>query len=124
MDTPAGWSLAAKLKHATLMSATPPGYVDLDSHVIFRIDGRSPLSRVLVHWDEFTVPGLHLSLHTPWGITLLGMRAGCEAAVYSRRGVAETIKVESVTHAAAHRGVGPSRLPERKRREPAVSPSA
>ena len=99
MDTPIGQAVAEKLGHTELRSAIPDDYVTLNSHVIFRVDGGPPLSRVLVHWDKFCVPGLHLSLHMPWGITLLGMKAGSEATVYWRHGVAEKIKVESVTHA-------------------------
>jgi transcription elongation GreA/GreB family factor len=106
MDTPIGRAVAEKLGHTEMRSAIPDDYVTLNSHVIFRVDGRSPLSRVLVHWDKFCVPGLHLSLHTPWGITLLGMKTGQEAAVYWRDGIAEVIKVESVEHqpktAASH----------------------
>ena len=97
MDTPIGRAVAEKLSDVELRNAIPDGYVKLNSQVNFRVDGRSPLSRVLVHWDEFCVPGLHLSLHTPWGITLLGMKIGHEAAVYWRDGVAEMIRVESVT---------------------------
>ena len=98
MDTPIGRALAEKLRHVELRSAIPDDYVTLNSQVNFRVDGRPPLSRVLVHWDKFCVPGLHLSLHTPWGITLLGMKAGHEAAVYWRDGIAEMIKVELVVH--------------------------
>jgi hypothetical protein len=98
MDTPIGRAVAEKLSHTELLTAIPDEYVTLNSHVIFRVDGRSPFSRVLVHWDKFCVPGLHLSLHTPWGITLLGMKIGQEAAVYWRDGIAEVIKVESVAH--------------------------
>ena len=98
MDTPIGRAVAEKLSYAELRSAIPDDYVKLNSHVIFRVDGNPPFSRVLVHWDKFCVPGLHLSLHTPWGITLLGMKTGHEAAVYWRDGVAEVIKVESVAH--------------------------
>jgi regulator of nucleoside diphosphate kinase len=107
MGTPIGRAVAEKLRHAELRSTIPDEYVTLNSQVIFRVNGGPQLSRVLVHWDKFCVPGLHLSLHTPWGITLLGMRTGHEATVYWRNGVAEVIKIESVAHqpkpAAAHR---------------------
>jgi transcription elongation GreA/GreB family factor len=99
-----------KMRHAELRSSIPSDYVELNSHVIFRVNGRSPLSRVLVHWDKFLVPGLHLSLHTPWGMTLLGMKTGQEATVHYRGGIAETIKVVSVTHQ-------PSAAPSEARRE-------
>jgi transcription elongation GreA/GreB family factor len=106
IDTPIGRAVADKLGHTEVRSTIPDDYVTLNSHVIFRVDGRSTFSRVLVHWDKFCVPGLHLSLHTPWGITLLGMKTGHEAAVYWRPGIAEVIKVESVAPrsetAAAH----------------------
>jgi regulator of nucleoside diphosphate kinase len=100
IDTPIGQAVAEKLGHTELRNTIPDDYVTLNSHVIFRVDGGPPLSRVLVHWDKFCVPRLHLSLHMPRGITLLGMKAGSEAVVYWRNGVTEKIKVESVTHAS------------------------
>jgi hypothetical protein len=74
----------------------PAGYAALNSRVTFRVNGRMTLSRVLVHWHSFSVPGVELSLATPWGIALLGTRAGHEAAVYWRDGIAEMIRVERV----------------------------
>jgi hypothetical protein len=79
-----------------LRESIPAGYVTLDSRVTFRVNGRMTLSRVLVHWDNFSVPGVELSLSAPWGIALLGTRAWHEAAVYWREGVAEMIRVERV----------------------------
>lgn len=107
MDTPIGRAVAEKLTHAELRGVVPDDHVKLDSHVTFRVDGRAPLSRVLVHWDKFRIPGLHLSLHTPWGMTPLGMKAGHEAAVCWHNGVAEMIKVESVAHSSQ---TAPARL--------------
>lgn len=101
LNTPIGWSVTEKMKHVQLCNAIPADCVELDSHVVFKVDGRSQLSRVIVHWDEFFVPRLHLSLHTPWGIILLGMKAGSEAKLYWRAGRTETIKVEMVTHRSA-----------------------
>jgi transcription elongation GreA/GreB family factor len=74
----------------------PPGYVKLNSRVTFCVNGAVTLSRVLVHWDAFSVPGLELSLATPWGVALLGARAGHEAPVHWRGGFAETLRVEAV----------------------------
>jgi len=102
-DFPIGRAVAEKMGQMKLCEEIPEGYVTLGSVVAFRVDGRAPINRVLVHWDEFCVPGLHLSLHTPWGITLLGMRVGHEAAVYWRGGVAEMIKVESIFRPREHR---------------------
>jgi hypothetical protein len=117
-ETPIGRAVAEKLAHAELRRTIPEGYVALNSHVIFRVDGRPPLSRVLVHWDKFYVPGLHLSLHTPWGITLLGMKIGHEAAVYWRDGFAEVIKVESVAHTS--NGDARPKEPEQEREKTAA----
>jgi transcription elongation GreA/GreB family factor len=74
----------------------PAGYVTLGSRVTFRVNGEVTLSRILVHWDEFMMPGPELSLATPWGIALLGMSAGSEAPVYRRDGLAEMIRVEAI----------------------------
>jgi len=98
IDTPIGRMVAEKLRGAELKRGdVPDEYVTLNSTVVFRVDGRSPLNRVLVHWNDFVLHGLHLSLHTPWGMTLLGMKAGSEATL-SWRGCVEKIRVEAVTH--------------------------
>jgi hypothetical protein len=116
INTPIGRAVADKLSHAELRSSIPPDYVELNSHVIFRVNGRSPLSRILVHWDKFLVSGLHLSLHTPWGMTLLGMKAGDEATVYYRGGIAETIRIVSVAHQPGAKAPDPHKPYEKARR--------
>jgi transcription elongation GreA/GreB family factor len=91
-------AITQKIRNAVLelREDIPAGYVTLGCRVTFRVNGQMTLSRVLVHWDAFSVPGLELSLATPWGIALLGMRAGSEAPVYWRDGSAEMIKVKAV----------------------------
>jgi regulator of nucleoside diphosphate kinase len=97
-DSAIGRAVAEKIGGAgvALREEVPPGYVTLNSRVAFRVNGGEPISRVLVHWDMFFVPGLDLSLATPWGITLLGMKVGHEAAAYWRDGTAERIVVEAI----------------------------
>ncbi len=113
-DSPIGRAVAEKIRGSVveLRNEVPPDYVTLNSRVVFRVNGGDPLSRVLVHWDMFFVPGLDLSLATPWGITLLGLKVGHEAAAYWRDGTAERIVVESIPYrpATARRiGKAPSR---------------
>jgi hypothetical protein len=96
VNTPFGRAVVDKLDKAERRSSIPCNYVKLNSLVTFEVDGRAALSRILVHWDKFRVPRLHLSLHTPWGMTLLGMKAGEEAIVDWGGGVPEKIKIVSV----------------------------
>jgi hypothetical protein len=98
VETPIGRAVAEKLGQMELRASIPENYVAVDSNVAFRVNGR-PINRTLVHWDDFTAPGSHLSLHTPWGVTLLGMRVGHTAPVYGRSGVVEELTVDSVSHA-------------------------
>jgi regulator of nucleoside diphosphate kinase len=97
-DSAIGRAVAEKIGGAAveLCDAIPPGYVTLNSRVVFRVNGGDPISRVLVHWDMFFVPGLDLSLATPWGITLLGLKVGHEVSAYWRDGTAERIVVEAI----------------------------
>jgi hypothetical protein len=120
IDSPIGRAVSEKFAHMELRDEIPANYVTLESVAIFRVDGRAPINRVLVHWDEFCVPGLHLSLHMPWAITLLGMRVGSEAPVYWRGGMAERIKVEGVMHPAVRSG----RQPGGRRPSNNVAPAA
>ncbi len=96
-ESPTSRTVVEKIRGSVveLREDIPPGYVTIGSQVAFSVNGGPPLSRVLVHWDKWPVPGLDLSLATPWGITLLGMRGGSEAAAYWRDGSAERIKVLS-----------------------------
>jgi transcription elongation GreA/GreB family factor len=100
-------AVAQKIRSSVLelREDIPAGYVTLGCRVTFRVNGQMTLSRVLVHWDDFSIPGLELSLATPWGIALLGMSAGSEAPVYWRDGSAEMIKLEAVDEPA-----GPVRI--------------
>jgi transcription elongation GreA/GreB family factor len=105
-DSAVGRAVTEKIRSSVLelREDVPAGYVTLGSRVTFRVNDQVTLSRILVHWDEFMVPGLELSLATPWGIALLGMGAGGEAPVYWRDGLAEMIKVEGVEPPSEPRG--------------------
>jgi transcription elongation GreA/GreB family factor len=126
-NSPTGRAVTEKIRGSVLelRDSIPPGHVRLDCLVTFAVDGGPPMSRILVHWDEWQVPGSHLSLATPWGITLLGMRIGSEAAAYWRDGTAERLRVLSVEPAAARRADDARKRPmataagrSRRRREP------
>lgn len=75
-----------------------PNVATLNSRVTFRLNGRSPEARLLVHWDQDIVVGLTLPVTTPLGITLLGMRAGEEASVLLRGGITWPLRLEAVTY--------------------------
>ncbi|MEO9630147.1 MAG: hypothetical protein ABJG14_06895 [Sulfitobacter sp.] len=97
-NTPIGRFVADKLRRMELCATIPAHCVALNSHVGFSVNRQQSLSRVLVHWKLFTVPRLHLSLHHPWGIALLGLNAGSEAEVYWPSGTVEEVRVQSVAH--------------------------
>jgi regulator of nucleoside diphosphate kinase len=93
-----GRTIEAKLESAVVefREAVPAGYVTLGSRVMFSVDGGAPIGRILVHWDRFFVPRLDLSLASPWGVALLGLKAGHQARAYRRDGSFERIEAMSV----------------------------
>jgi hypothetical protein len=95
-ETAMGRAVAEKLGQTELRASIPHDYVTLGSNVGFRASGQRRINRTLVHWDHFRIPGSQLSLHTPWGVTLLGMKVGETAPAYDRNGVVEELTVDSV----------------------------
>jgi regulator of nucleoside diphosphate kinase len=93
-----GRTIEAKLESAVVefREAVPAGFVTLGSRVLFSVDCGAPIGRILVHWDRFFVPRLDLSLASPWGVALLGLRAGHQARAYRRDGSFERIEALSV----------------------------
>ena len=77
-DRTAGF-LLSELRRATLCLAEelPEDVVSTNCRVIYRIDTREEQhAALLVHPDDMRWPGAELSVTTPLGTALLGLRAG------------------------------------------------
>lgn len=87
-DHPVRHLLLEKLRQATVRDPLPADLVTVGARILFHIDivpekhiQAPPEMRVLVMPSRYVANGLCLSLTTPLGATLLGMRAG-ESATY------------------------------------------
>ncbi|GEO13664.1 GreA/GreB family elongation factor [Microvirga aerophila] len=70
--------LMSELRRASLChpDALPDDVVSTNAKVTYRIDGGRPNAHVLVHPQDLLWPGAELSVLTPLGIALLGLRVG------------------------------------------------
>jgi regulator of nucleoside diphosphate kinase len=70
--------LMSELRRASLChpDALPDDVVSTNAKVTYRIDGGRPMAHVLVHPQDLLWPGAELSVLTPLGIALLGLRVG------------------------------------------------
>jgi regulator of nucleoside diphosphate kinase len=70
--------LISELRRAALChpDALPGDVVSTNAKVTYRIDGGRPTAHVLVHPQDLLWPGAELSVLTPLGIALLGLRVG------------------------------------------------
>jgi regulator of nucleoside diphosphate kinase len=70
--------LMSELRRATLChpDALPDDVVSTNANVTYRIDGGRPTAHVLVHPQDLLWLGAELSVLTPLGIALLGLRVG------------------------------------------------
>ncbi|MGF9756235.1 GreA/GreB family elongation factor [Microvirga sp. 0TCS3.31] len=70
--------LLSELRRAALChpDALPEDVVSTSAKVTYRIDGGGPIAHVLVHPQDLRWPGAELSVLTPLGIALLGLRVG------------------------------------------------
>ena len=70
--------LMSELRRAALChpDALPDDVVSTNAKVTYRIDGGRPMAHVLVHPQDLLWPGAELSVLTPLGIALLGLRVG------------------------------------------------
>jgi len=70
--------LMSALRRASLChpDALPDDVVSTNAKVTYRIDGGRPMAHVLVHPQDMLWPGAELSVLTPLGIALLGLRVG------------------------------------------------
>jgi len=94
------WMAAiARAKLATArIAAAEPGMVTLNSRMTFRIDGGTPQQRTLVHWEHDIVMGRTLSVATPLGLALLGMRVGESAVLHSRDGSIRQVVLKAIEY--------------------------
>ncbi len=91
--------LACELSRANVLSADefPADTVTLDRWVTFRFDrGWRPERRLLVCPQDYQLAELHLSVLSPLGAALIGLRVGSEIAYRSIEGVRHVASVESL----------------------------
>lgn len=96
---PVGRFLLSELERATVYEpASAPGRcVRLDEWVTFRADDNEPLeSRILVLPESFRNNTLHLSILSPLGAALIGLRTGSRIRYAGIDGVPHIAAVESL----------------------------
>jgi len=91
--------LMSELRRAFLChpDALPDDVVSTNAKVTYRIDGGRPMAHVLVHPQDLLWPGAELSVLTPLGTALLGLRVGDRMPFRtSRDGPVHEVAVEDV----------------------------
>ncbi|WP_262297860.1 GreA/GreB family elongation factor [Microvirga sesbaniae] len=91
--------LMSELRRAVLChpDALPDDVVSTNAKVTYRIDGGRPTAHVLVHPQDLLWPGAELSVLTPLGIALLGLRVGDRMPFRTNRdGPGHEVVVEDV----------------------------
>ena len=92
--------LMSELRRASLChpDALPEDVVSTNAKVTYRLDGDGkPRAHVLVHPEDLRWPGAELSVLTPLGIALLGLRVGDRMPFRtSRDGPIQEVVVEDV----------------------------
>jgi regulator of nucleoside diphosphate kinase len=91
--------LISEIQRAVVCDANkmPPGVAGLNGWVTYRVDGsRQTESKILVCPDEFRSAQLNLSVLSPLGAAVLGMRAGDCMKFFSIGGGLHVVLVESV----------------------------
>lgn len=93
--------LAKELRRAIVCSheEIPPDVVTMNSRVVFRIQGKAePESRVLVFPERYTPNGFCVSVTTPLGAALIGLRSGSSFHYRSPEGDAMHVFVQDVAY--------------------------
>ncbi|WP_262269297.1 transcription elongation factor [Microvirga yunnanensis] len=97
---PLAASLLQELHRATVCPAgeLPDDVVTLDTFVTYRMAGEeAPDKRMLIHPDDRMWPPAELSVLTPVGLSLLGLRAGHRIPVIGSNGPPDAcVEVEAV----------------------------
>jgi transcription elongation GreA/GreB family factor len=91
--------LLSELRRASLChpDALPDDVVSTNAKVTYGINGGGPIAHVLVHPQDLLWPGAELSVLTPLGIALLGLRVGDRMPFRtSRDGPWDEVVVEDV----------------------------
>ena len=74
---PVAEPLLAELHRATICAKPQPDVVTLNRTVTYRFDlGWKPECRLLVCPEDYRDPAVHLSVMSPLGVALLGLRVG------------------------------------------------
>jgi regulator of nucleoside diphosphate kinase len=80
----------------------PADVAILESSVVYAVDGREAGPHQLVDLSQEDVSGDQLSIYTPRGLALLGLREGASAELETDDGHLETIKLVKVTQPLAN----------------------
>ncbi|HVY59825.1 MAG TPA: GreA/GreB family elongation factor [Xanthobacteraceae bacterium] len=70
--------------------------VRLNARVVYQIDNGKPECRVLVHPDDYALPEQHISVLSPVGVALIGIRAGDRMPFLGTDGTLRFVTVVSV----------------------------
>lgn len=73
-----------------------PGAVALNRWVTYSVDWTAPESRILVHPDDCIVAGRHLSVLSPLGAALIGLKVGDRMPYMSLAGLPHLVSVNSL----------------------------
>lgn len=97
---PVGMALRAVLDDCRIVMPhdIPPDIVTLNARAVYTIDGQTREARVLVHRDAYGMSGGTISVATPIGAALLGLRAGTSTTFATRDGQRRTLALESVAY--------------------------
>lgn len=77
-------------------SELPEDVVSTNCRVIFRLDDEpKPRAHLLVHPDDLIRPGVEISVTTPLGTALLGLRVG-DRMSFVEEGTAHAVSVEGI----------------------------
>ncbi|HET8726967.1 MAG TPA: GreA/GreB family elongation factor [Alphaproteobacteria bacterium] len=99
-EHPAGRMLIEKLEKSVVCrpGGVPADAVTMNSRVIFRVDGAAAETRLLVYPEQYFPTGQYLSLATPLGAALLGLREGDQIRFTDLQGTQHTVIVEKVAY--------------------------
>jgi regulator of nucleoside diphosphate kinase len=93
-------------------SELPEDVVSANCRVIFRIDEEpKPRAHLLVHPDDLIRPGVEISVTTPLGTALLGLRVGDRMSFMEDDGTAHEVFVEGIGLRFLDDGTASTRTP-------------
>lgn len=106
-DYPVVSFLARELDRARIMGPDeiPADVVTMNSRVVFRSDAEAePVSRVLTFPPDCLSPGRHVSVMSPLGAALLGLREGARIEFNDMAGASRWVRIDMVAfQPEAHR---------------------